>query len=211
MQQLSPAASIDANRRLRQRLRQKRSDIPDDVRHGYDLAIMRRLERLAADIGANKIAAYWPFNGEPDLVPLCKKFLNGGIAVLLPVIAVEIPGEMTFHAWHKDMPLQTNRFGIPEPPPNHPVDLALVDLLIMPLVGYDHAGNRLGMGAGYYDRRLEPLRQHETPLRIGVAYSFQETDPIDRNDWDVPLHGLVNEREFLSFVDWINPGHNDLT
>ncbi len=50
-------------------------------------------------------------------------------------------------------------------------------MLIMPLVGYDRFGNRLGMGAGYYDRCLEPLRDSSAPLRVGIAYSLQEVTP----------------------------------
>jgi 5-formyltetrahydrofolate cyclo-ligase len=70
----------------------------------------------------------------------------------------------------------------------------------MPLVGYDRFGNRLGMGCGYYDRCLESLRDLAAPLRVGIAYSLQEIDPLDKNTWDIPLHGVVNERGWFTFV-----------
>ena len=74
------------------------------------------------------------------------------------------------------------------------------DMLLMPLVGYDRFGNRLGMGAGYYDRCLESLSDLATPLRVGIAYSLQEIDPVAKNKWDIPLHGLVNEHGWFTFV-----------
>ena len=54
--------------------------------------------------------------------------------------------------------------------------------------------------AGYYDRCLEPLRESPTPLRVGIAYSLQEIDPIIENKWDIPLHGVVNEHGWFTFV-----------
>ena len=72
-------------------------------------------------------------------------------------------------------------------------------MLLIPLVAYDQFGNRLGMGAGYYDRHLEPLRDVRTPLRIGIAYSLQELERIKKNDWDIPLHGVINENGWFEF------------
>jgi 5-formyltetrahydrofolate cyclo-ligase len=70
----------------------------------------------------------------------------------------------------------------------------------MPLVGYDMSGNRIGMGAGYYDRHLELLRDSTAPLRVGIAYSLQEIAPIEKNKWDIPLHGVVNEHGWFTFT-----------
>lgn len=197
----------DSNRRLRARLRQQRSDIPEEVRRRLDLEISRQVENLVARMEARSIACYWPFNGEPDLIPLCGKLQAAGASLALPVIDTHEPGRMTFHEWLPDRPLKDNRFGIPEPPADRPVNLESFDLLIMPLVAYDRAGHRLGMGAGYYDRHLEPLNHRKTPLRLGVAYRMQEIAAIEVNHWDIPLHGLVNEHESLTFVEWITPGH----
>jgi len=108
---------------------------------------------------------------------------------------------MNFYAWHADTTLAENRYGILEPTASEPVPVSRFDLLIAPLVGYDCHGNRLGMGFGYYDRHLESLRHTQTPLRVGIAYSLQEVDPIDRNNWDIPLHGVVNERGWFTFED----------
>jgi len=56
------------------------------------------------------------------------------------------------------------------------------------------------MGSGYYDRCLESLRDSSAPLRVGIAYSLQEIEPLDVNEWDIPLHGIVNERGWFTFT-----------
>ena len=71
-------------------------------------------------------------------------------------------------------------------------------MLLIPLVAYDCNGNRLGMGSGYYDRHLESIRDQPAPLRVGIAYSLQKIDPIEENDWDIPLHGVVNEHGWFT-------------
>ena len=106
---------------------------------------------------------------------------------------------MGFHAWQLEKALTENRFGIPEPGDTEKIKLSECPLLLMPLVAYDHLGNRLGVGAGYYDRHLESMRTSPLPLRIGVAYSLQEAGPIESNNWDIPLHGVVNENGVFSF------------
>ena len=107
---------------------------------------------------------------------------------------------MEFHRWYGKNSLMKNRYGIPEPVKTKSMPFSGFDMLLMPLVGYDKFGNRLGMGAGYYDRYLEPLRYLDIPYRLGVAYELQQVDHIRVSDWDVPLHGLINEREWISFI-----------
>ncbi len=137
--------------------------------------------------------------GEPDITPVYRQLLAAGHTLALPVISADVDQTMTFHSWRTDTVLASNKYGILEPQDSASVPLSRVDLLIMPLVAYDRHGNRLGMGAGYYDRHLQPLRDQQTPLRAGVAYSFQETGLIDINKWDIPLHGVVNEHGWFTF------------
>lgn len=186
---------------LRSRLRKKRTEISDEQRNSFDRSICQHIQKLVVEKNARSIACYWPFNGEPDLIPLCKTLLADGCEIALPVISKNKPGVMTFCSWQAGMPLVKNRYGIFEPPGSTCITLAGFDMLIMPLVAYDRSGNRLGMGAGYYDRHLEHLKNSPAPLRVGAAYSLQEIDPIDKNHWDIPLHGIVNERGWFTFVE----------
>jgi len=122
-----------------------------------------------------------------------------GCRLALPVIRREDGHRMDFHAWREDTVLAENRYGILEPQETELLPVSSFDMLLMPLVGYDRSGNRLGMGAGYYDRCLVSIRDRETPLRVGVAYSLQETEPVEVQAWDVPLHGVVNENGWFAF------------
>jgi len=123
-----------------------------------------------------------------------------GCELALPVISQHDECTMNFFPWRSDTVMLKNKYGIFEPKTSTPMPLSGFAMLLMPLVAYDRLGNRLGMGAGYYDRHLESLRHSELPLRVGIAYSLQEIDPIDKNNWDIPLHGIVNEQGWFTFV-----------
>jgi 5-formyltetrahydrofolate cyclo-ligase len=156
--------------------------------------------QLALSSQAQSIACFWPFDGEPDIQPVYQRLLADGFELALPVISGDDKHGMQFHAWRADTKLVENRFGIAEPAGTDRMPIAGFDLLIMPLVAYDRLGNRLGMGLGYYDRHLELIRDSASPLRVGLAYSLQEIEPIGKNTWDIPLHGVVNEHGWFTFV-----------
>jgi 5-formyltetrahydrofolate cyclo-ligase len=192
---------LDFKTSLRSELRKRRNSLSAPVRATYDRAIRQHLQQLVKSRRLASIACYWPFNGEPDVTPLYKRLIADGCELALPVISGDDDHSMKFHAWHSRTKLAMNKYGIFEPQATEVVPLSSFDMLIVPLVGYDRYGNRLGMGSGYYDRHLEPLRDLGAPLRLGIAYSLQETDPIDSNNWDIPLHGVVNERGWFTFVE----------
>jgi 5-formyltetrahydrofolate cyclo-ligase len=180
-------------------MRAQRSALDDHTRSAFDRSIRRHLGKLIGERECRCIAAYWPFNGEPDITPLFEGLLAAGCELALPVVSGRDDHAMQFHAWRPGAALTPSRYGIPEPLGAPVVSLAACDLLLMPLVAYDAAGNRLGMGMGYYDRHLQPLRDEPSPLRVGIAYSLQQADALEANPWDVPLHGLVNERGWFTF------------
>ena len=110
-----------------------------------------------------------------------------------------------FCEWREGDPLVPNRFAIPEPvprrrPPHHARQL---DLLLVPLVAFDARGNRLGMGGGYYDRTLAYLghRTHwRRPRVVGLAHALQRVDALPKNAWDIPVDGVITEREMHRFT-----------
>jgi len=101
-------------------------------------------------------------------------------------------------AWSPDMKLVANRYGIAEPCGTEDVRTGDIDLVLVPLVGWDRAGGRLGMGAGFYDRLFRPYAKLEKPLRIGVAYDLQGLPGVPRDPWDIPLHGLLTENGWFT-------------
>jgi len=184
---------------LRRELRSRRRDLSNPVRATHDRAIRQHLRQLIGAQKVRSIACYCSFDGEPNLDMLYKDLMADGCALALPVVSGTNDHAMKFHAWRADTTLADNRYNIPEPQETASIPPGGFDMLIVPLVGYDRHGNRLGVGAGYYDRHLESLRDQQIPLRVGVAYSLQELEPIDTNDWDIPLHGIVNEHGWFTF------------
>ena len=93
--------------------------------------------------------------------------------------------------------LLPNRYGIPEPCTHSVIDPGQLDYLLVPLLGFDRHGNRLGMGGGYYDRALAKCTGARRPFTLGVAFSFQEIAAMEPQPWDIPLDGIVTEKEFI--------------
>ncbi len=93
--------------------------------------------------------------------------------------------------------MRKNNFGIAEPGDRGRILTAELDVVLVPLVGFDDAGNRLGMGGGFYDRHFSFLRSRthfRRPRLIGVAYEMQRLPKLPTDPWDVPLWAVVTDR-----------------
>ena len=189
----------DSKPELRRELCLRRNNLSIRTRTNLDCAIQQQVLQLAIEQKAQSVACYWPFNGEPDIIPVCRQLMANDCELALPVVSGKDDHLMSFYSWRQNTNLIKNRYGICEPEKSTLQPVSGFDMLIMPLVGYDRFGNRLGMGAGYYDRHLELLRHSDIPLRVGIAYSLQKIDPIEKNSWDIPLHGVVNEHGWFTF------------
>ena len=98
--------------------------------------------------------------------------------------------------------MKPNRYGIPEPMDTQPRSARQLDLLLIPLVGFDSAGHRLGMGGGYYDATLAFLRHRRhwrKPRLLGVAYECQKVEALPHDPWDMPLDAVLTERRLYRF------------
>jgi 5-formyltetrahydrofolate cyclo-ligase len=109
-----------------------------------------------------------------------------------------------FTPYAADSELVQNRFGIPEPRvlPRRRVPPWRLDLILVPLVGFDSAGNRLGMGGGFYDQTLAFLQRRShwrKPRLLGIAYDFQQLDQLPAEPWDIPLDGIATESRIHLF------------
>jgi 5-formyltetrahydrofolate cyclo-ligase len=179
---------------LRATLRRKRTAIDALHRNILDTAINSHLVRHARAGEFGVIAAFLAFDGEPDLRQGLTELERSGATLALPVVH-EKPGRntMVFRRWSTKDPLQPNRFGILEPVAAPEVALPRIGLVLIPMVGWDRQGNRLGMGASFYDRALQPFMSKNRPRRVGVAYAAQEIEQVPVDPWDVPLHGVLTE------------------
>lgn len=129
---------------------------------------------------ATTIYLYMSYQEEVDTRELLKEAIRMGKKVAAPKVQGK---EMKFYYIESYEELHPGMKGIPEPDGEnmYPAN-DMSALILMPLVGFDKAGNRIGYGGGYYDRYLE---QHPSHPTIGLAYSIQEVDelPVEETDW----------------------------
>ena len=183
---------------LRQQLRTQRRALDEVEQSHLSQRAVQQLVRHRAFRAARHIACYLPNDGELDITPLIDQAWAMGKTVYLPVLSSLRHNHLHFLPYKPDDELVRNRFGIPEPVnrSRRVVDVKRLDLVLMPLVGFDSKGNRLGMGGGFYDRSFAFLgrrRRWFKPGLLGVAFDFQEVKTLNSNTWDVPLNGVVTE------------------
>ncbi len=190
----SPAASNGLStekRQLRRLLRARRRALPAWRQRRAALDVMRRVARIPEFRAARRIAAYIAHDGELDPAPLVRLALARGKQVYLPVL--HPGGRLRLFRVGPGTRWRRNRFGIAEPRGGDTLPFAALDLVLMPLVGFDAGGGRLGMGAGYYDRSLADVPVGR-PLLMGLAHSCQQVAALPLEPWDRPLQQVVTER-----------------
>ncbi len=192
----------DARRTIRRDMRAARRALPpwQQRLHARDLA--RRLIGSALFRRSRHIALFIAADGEPDLAPLIAQAWAMGKCLYLPVLTPERRNRLWFAPYRRGEPLRLNRFRIPEPRANWSQMRRpwAIDLILTPLVAFDAQGHRLGMGGGFYDRTLAYLSQRRhwrKPALLGVAHALQQHPALPHAAWDIPLHGVVTERELL--------------
>jgi 5-formyltetrahydrofolate cyclo-ligase len=137
------------------------------------------------------ISAYAPVNNEIDVFPLMTQLVARGYRCAIPY-NVEKDHILDFLEWTPQTALYKGLYNIPHPDPAQAAAL-LPDFLIVPLVAFDVACNRIGYGSGYFDRTFAHLRKFHRFRAVGVAYEAQKYPrvPVDRHDYR--LDGIVTE------------------
>src|SRR5262245_10172698 len=169
---------------LRRRLRAARRAVPAAVRPTAAAAIDRALARLGLPRPGSRVSAFHPFDGEIDPRVVLRRAEALGCRVYYPVVTSLRSRRMRFVASSGDAGRDT-------------ISPRWLDLVLVPLVGFDARGHRLGMGAGLYDRHFAFLRQRRAwrrPLLVGVAFDVQRVERLAEADHDVQLWGVVTER-----------------
>lgn len=193
------AQSTAEVRAARRRLRELRRALAPAARSRAERAIRASLANLGVFRRGAHVALYLPIPGEVDLRPCLATAWQLGVHAYVPRIASRRRRRMLFAPWTPGAARRTNAFGIVEPGSAAGARAVVaLDVVVLPVVGFDRDGNRLGMGAGYYDRalrrRLERGRRWRRPRLIGVAFACQELPAIPASPWDVPLDLVVTER-----------------
>jgi 5-formyltetrahydrofolate cyclo-ligase len=150
-------------------------------------------ERLLAWLEANPaecIGVYWPIQGEPDLTGVYPLLAERGIKLALPVV-VERDAPLAFHAWGPGEVLMAGAHGVMAPVEGSTA--VQPELLVVPCVGFNAEGYRLGYGGGYYDRSLA---RECAPRTIGIAYAMCEA-AFAVNDHDAMMDVMITDAFIL--------------
>ena len=178
---------------LRKALKQALAQLDPDRKAGWDAAIGAAVLAWWRSLGAGApaaLAVYWPLPGEPDLSAAYADLAAGGIRLVLPVV-VERHAALGFAAWTPGEAMLADRMGVAVP-----AALRMVErppALLIPCLGFNPEGYRLGYGGGFYDRTLEALPR---PLTVGVAYACQQA-PFASAPHDVALDLVLTEAGFV--------------
>ena len=174
---------------LRSVLRQRRRSLSSDAQAAARRDVTRAVYTLPQWSGVQRIAIYHTADGEIGTDDIIQHCHNEGIQVFLPVTGPQ--RSMVFAHWNPTEELVKNSFGIYEPAEDASrCPSAHLDIIFLPLVGWDKSGGRLGMGAGYYDRALAGVNE---PLLVGLAHSVQEVEEIPLDSWDIPLDVIITD------------------
>ena len=189
--------TLSNRQQLRQQLRQTRRQLTSkqQITHARQLAKNLHLSRHFRQV--RHIAFYLAEDGEISTEFAIKKAWKEKKQVYLPVLS-PYANELFFAPYTDKTRMKQNRFGIAEPAVaiNKCKRAHQLQLIFMPLVGFDKKGNRLGMGGGFYDRSLH-FRQHQknwrSPKLIGLAHECQKSDMIPVEEWDIQIDGVATE------------------
>ena len=197
---------------LRKELREARRALSAVQQEEAAVGIAEQLHQLPLLKHARNIAGYLVNDGEVDLGPYIASQWQSTSSkqFALPVLHPICKGHLLFLFYSSHTALVKNKYKIKEPALScqNVLPTSQCDVILMPLVGFDIKGNRLGMGGGYYDRTLAftQTKRHSqnqlspnNPKLVGIAHDIQEVKSLPIAPWDVPLDAIVTPTRTLIF------------
>ncbi|WP_294732398.1 5-formyltetrahydrofolate cyclo-ligase [uncultured Pseudomonas sp.] len=186
---------------LRRMLRKARRALTPSEQRQAALGLYRQLAQHPLFRRAKHISLYLPTDGEIDPRLLLRAAQRRGKATYLPVLSAWPRTKMVFQRVQPGEKLRPNRFRILEPRVNvsRQRKVWALDLVLLPLVGFDDVGGRLGMGGGFYDRSLAYMARRKSwrkPTLLGLAHECQKVERLAQASWDVPLEGTVTDKDW---------------
>lgn len=183
-----PSPSTTGKADLRSAMRQRRRDYAASLAPETRAALEERLAEVLSPLlfRASAVAGYFPMKDEISTLPALGRSASMGKAAALPAFA-DRDSRMTFRAGE---PVDPGPWGILQPRADAPA--ISPDLVLVPLIAIDPAGNRVGMGKGHYDRALPGLREAGARL-VGIGWGFQRLEEtLTPDPWDVPLDAFAS-------------------
>ncbi|WP_243544561.1 5-formyltetrahydrofolate cyclo-ligase [Pseudodesulfovibrio tunisiensis] len=181
---------------LRKSLLDRRQGLTHETVREASLRVVERIRSLDAWRNAREVLLYWPVRNEPDIRPLMADLWQREVRVLLPRCIPDRPGEMDLACVNRECDLTPGMYSIMEPDAEAcpAVQSCCPDMVLVPGVGFDRHGFRLGFGGGYYDRLLASEDFCAT-VSVGIAHDFQLVDELPTEEWDQPVTLVCTDRE----------------
>ena len=180
--------SLQERSEVRRRGREARQAIVGEQRAEREAALVAHLKSLRV-LDHPSIGVFVAHDGEPDLRPLVDWLWARGHVVALPVVADDSGNrQMCFRTWSPQLDLVEGRYGIAVPPPDSSSTIEPACVLVS-LTAFDSLGNRMGRGAGYFDRYLA----RATCDIVGVAFETQRVDQVPTASHDVAMPVMVTD------------------
>jgi 5-formyltetrahydrofolate cyclo-ligase len=185
--------------KLRRELKTRRRNLSQATIRNSSSAVAKNLWHSGVLARTFNLAVYLAMPCEIDCLQIIKGARLRKMRIFAPILSNQ---KLLFAPLQKHSKLYKNRFDIAEPaaPVTKYVQPAYMDAVIVPLLGFDNAGNRIGMGGGFYDRSFAFRKRRGSwrrPLLIGVAYGFQQVEQIPTASWDIPLDIVITEQKIL--------------
>lgn len=180
--------------RLREQLLNQRESIPQEKYRLASDSIIRRLQEQSEYSAVKTVHCYVSMNGrrEVDTHGLIKKMLSGDKRVIVPVTDFNEYTLSHVNLTSFDM-LETNKWGVLEPPSGEEISADEMELVIVPMVGADEQGNRIGYGKGFYDRFLKEVN---CP-KVGLIFEQNVVEEVPSGKYDIPLDKIITEHRVI--------------
>ncbi|HEY6529239.1 MAG TPA: 5-formyltetrahydrofolate cyclo-ligase [Cellvibrionaceae bacterium] len=181
---------------LRRQLRAYRRSLSPAQQRRAALGLAQAFLRLSPLNKANTIALYIAGDGEINPNLLVRRLVALGKQIYLPRLNTQ-GNSMVFARYQIGDQLKPSCLGVLQPLPSAPQLAAqALDIVALPLVGFDRYGNRLGMGGGFYDRRFDFDCAHR-PFLVGLAHEGQEVEMLPVEPWDIPLNWIATDQRLI--------------
>lgn len=154
--------------------------------------IEERLFSLPEFLSAQVIMFFASFRSEVETIPMIRRALRMGKRVVLPKVQGNELALYEIHDFGSDVELGS--WGIPEPKTVMPAVLADIDLMIIPGAAFDRQGNRLGYGAGFYDKLLPAFEK----AAVALAFEAQIVSEVPAEKHDVPVRKIITEKRIIN-------------
>lgn len=171
---------------LRKEIKNSKRQFTSQQLHELSFAVITRLLAHPRVKSAKTIMLYHSLPDEVDTHTIVDSLLMSGKTILLPSVTGE--GTMELHRYNGPNDLQIGAYGIMEPTGELYTDYANIDLAVVPGVAFDHDGNRMGRGKGYYDRFLPLVPQ---AYKLGICFTFQKVDSIPTDEHDIRMDEVI--------------------